>query len=245
MELYAGEISLCLNVADIHRSLSYYEKLGFKRCGGKLDEGWAILKYRRFELGLFQGHIDSNLLNFRGGDPLILERELRTRGLEPDSAAYIEPDTSQTLYLTDPDGNRIYYNSFAEEIAAYQRSQTGLSMLSEVIVYVSDMAAQVSFYRDILGLKVTYPPASESYASEYWVTFATGDCTLALHGGGQKRFGPDAPKLVFAVKDVAVERKRLLSLGVPLGEVRSPAPGVLVCDGVDPEGNQFSIEARS
>lgn len=31
--------------------------------------------------------------------------------------------------------------------------------------------------------------------------------------------------------------------GVELGEVRTPAPGVEVCDGRDPEGNPFSVEA--
>lgn len=36
----------------------------------------------------------------------------------------------------------------------------------------------------------------------------------------------------------------LLARGVLLGETRTAAPGVLVCDGEDPEGNRFSIESR-
>lgn len=29
-----------------------------------------------------------------------------------------------------------------------------------------------------------------------------------------------------------------------VGDARSPAPGVTVCDGTDPEGNPFSIENK-
>jgi hypothetical protein len=49
---------------------------------------------------------------------------------------------------------------------------------------------------------------------------------------------------VFRVTDVPGARQGLLRRGVPMGEVRSPAPGVQVSDGVDPEGNRFSIESR-
>jgi hypothetical protein len=72
----------------------------------------------------------------------------------------------------------------------------------------------------------------------------TGACRLALHGGGKRRFGEDAPKIVFRVDDLPAARNNLLEQGVSMGEMRSPAPGVQVCDGKDPEGNRFSIEAR-
>jgi hypothetical protein len=42
------------------------------------------------------------------------------------------------------------------------------------------MDAQVAFYRDKLGLTVSYPDGLNDYTGEYWVTFATGACTLAL-----------------------------------------------------------------
>ena len=72
----------------------------------------------------------------------------------------------------------------------------------------------------------------------------SGACTLALHAGGQRRQGADAPKIVFRVPDLAAARKALLVRGVLMGEMRSPAPGIQVCDGVDPEGHRFSIEAH-
>jgi len=116
--------------------------------------------------------------------------------------------------------------------------------LMEVILYVEDMDAQVSFYRDLLGLEVKEPDSVEDWTDVHWVELETGTCTLALHAGGQRRHGDDAPKLVFRVSDVPGTRDELARRGVSMGEVRSPAPGVQVSDGVDPEGNRFSIESR-
>jgi len=116
--------------------------------------------------------------------------------------------------------------------------------LMEVILYVQDMGAQVSFYRDLLGLEVKEPRGEGEWSGVHWVELDTGSCTLALHAGGQRRLGEDAPKIVFRASDVPAARQELVRLGVPMGEVRSPAPGVQVSDGADPEGNKFSIESR-
>ena len=117
--------------------------------------------------------------------------------------------------------------------------------LVEVILYVQDMNRQVGFYRDVLGLHVKQPQGVQDYGPVFWVELDTGSCSLALHAGGQGRQGADAPKIVFQVDDVAQARASLADQGVPMGEIRSPAPGVEVCDGVDPEGNGFSIESRA
>jgi catechol 2,3-dioxygenase-like lactoylglutathione lyase family enzyme len=116
--------------------------------------------------------------------------------------------------------------------------------LMEVILYVQDMNAQVSFYRDVLGLAVVEPEGVADFAEISWVELDTGPCKLALHAGGRRRLGDDAPKIVFRVADVPAVRKEFLARNVPMGEVRSPASGVAVCDGVDPEGNRFSIESH-
>jgi catechol 2,3-dioxygenase-like lactoylglutathione lyase family enzyme len=114
----------------------------------------------------------------------------------------------------------------------------------EVILYVRDMEAQVSFYRDVLGIPVKESAGVQDFGELFWVELDTGSCTLALHGGGQGRFGADAPKVVFRVSDVAASRARLVEDGVRMGDVRSPGLGIQVCDGQDPEGNKFSIESR-
>jgi predicted enzyme related to lactoylglutathione lyase len=120
-----------------------------------------------------------------------------------------------------------------------------LDGLMEVILFVHDMPGQVSFYRDQLGLTVKEPAGLADYATAYWVEFDTGPCTLVLHGGGQRRLGPDSPKFVFRVADLEAARDALSARGVQLGPSRTPAPGVRVCDGADPEGNHFSLEQRS
>ena len=116
--------------------------------------------------------------------------------------------------------------------------------LMEIIIYVEDMNRQVSFYRNQLGFKVVTPQESGDYGKEFWVELDTGVCSLALHAGGKKRFGEDAPKFVFRVQDILAARMQLINQQVEMGEIRSAAPGVWVCDGADPEGNKFSIESH-
>ncbi len=117
-----------------------------------------------------------------------------------------------------------------------------ISGLIEVILYVKDMPAQVAFYRDVLGLPVTFPEGVTDYSQQRWVTFASGSCALALHVGGRGDLGKDAPKIVFQVDDILAAREQLALAGVRIGEVRFAALGVWVADGHDPEGNAFSIE---
>lgn len=116
--------------------------------------------------------------------------------------------------------------------------------IMEIIIYVDDMNGQVSFYRDKLGFKVKTPQESTDYSNEFWVELDTGSCSLALHAGGKRRFGTDAPKFVFRVSDILAARQSLIDQEVVMGEIRSAAPGIWVCDGVDPEGNKFSIESH-
>jgi catechol 2,3-dioxygenase-like lactoylglutathione lyase family enzyme len=116
--------------------------------------------------------------------------------------------------------------------------------LLEIILYVQDMPKMVRFYRDILGLKISPTFKGQDVTDLYWVTFETGDCSLALHGGGKGNKGIDAPKIVFNVDNVPAAREILCKQDVVLGDIRSPAPGIQVCDGKDPEGNSFSIESH-
>lgn len=113
--------------------------------------------------------------------------------------------------------------------------------LIEVILSVDDMRKGVEFYRDRVGLKVLYP-LCDNYAEEMWVVFDTGACRLCLHEG-EKGVRVHAPKVVFGVEDIHAARSALVARGVALSHIRTPAPGVLVCDGIDPAGNPFSIES--
>ncbi len=117
--------------------------------------------------------------------------------------------------------------------------------LMEVIVHVQDMNSQVAFYRDKLGLRVSYPMGTEDYSKEGWVTLETGRCVLALHDGGRVRLGESpSHRIVFRTEDIHAARNQLLRKGVQAGEIRSPAPEVQVFEARDPEGNVFSIESH-
>ena len=52
----------------------------------------------------------------------------------------------------------------------------------QVILVVEDMAKMSHFYRDTLGLKVSYPADKADLDGEVWVAFDAGTATLALHG---------------------------------------------------------------
>jgi predicted enzyme related to lactoylglutathione lyase len=116
--------------------------------------------------------------------------------------------------------------------------------LIEVILYVSDMERAVRFYRDVLAIAGITPEIAD-YSDEFWVVFDTGSCKLCLHGGGQQDRGSDAPKIVFQIDNIHAEREFLLAKGVSLEPVFSPAAGILVCNGTDPDGNRFSLESIS
>jgi catechol 2,3-dioxygenase-like lactoylglutathione lyase family enzyme len=114
-EVKLGRFEFCLNVKNIRESLAFYAKLGFVRVGGNVEENWAVVKHGDCTLGLFQGHIRQNLLNFRGGDVYAIARRLKSRNLTLEKDAYTEEDGSAAAELLDPDGNCIYFNTFPDE----------------------------------------------------------------------------------------------------------------------------------
>lgn len=114
--------------------------------------------------------------------------------------------------------------------------------IMEVIPYVHDMQAQVGFYRDMLGLAVSYPKPLEDYHNETWVTLNSGAGTLALHSGGQRCLEKDTPMVVFRMADIQMARQALVERGVSIGEIFSAAPGVQVCHFADSEGNPLALD---
>lgn len=50
-----GAFSVSLSVKDIQKSLEFYEKLGFARFGGDINQKWLILKNEKSIIGLFEG----------------------------------------------------------------------------------------------------------------------------------------------------------------------------------------------
>ena len=110
--------TVCLNVRDVKRSSEFYAKLGFRVAAGGLAENWVVMEYGNLKLGLFQGHIESNLLNFRGGDVFAIARHLEAQGLKLRTPAQVEPDSSTGATIAGPDGNLIYFNTAPGEQAS-------------------------------------------------------------------------------------------------------------------------------
>jgi hypothetical protein len=82
-------------------------------------EYWAVLQHNNMALCLFQGHIDKNLINFRGGDIEAIHKEATSRGLKFSKPAKLHPDGSWSAEVLDPDGNVIFFNTFPDEREKY------------------------------------------------------------------------------------------------------------------------------
>ena len=117
-----------------------------------------------------------------------------------------------------------------------------LHALGTIILYVTQMARSVAFYRDALGLPVRLE-------SPEWVELGTGGATLALHAGVHPA-PPGSPKagsvphvqVSFGVASVAAAHAALVARGVTfLHGPRPIAPGISLARFDDPDGHALSI----
>ena len=113
--LNLGRFEYCLTVRNLQKSLEFYTKLDFQQVGGNSEEGWLVLEHNELRLALYQGHIEENLMNFRGGDVFAIAKFLKKRGLKMKTDALHESDGSDGATIEDPDGNLIYFNTHPDE----------------------------------------------------------------------------------------------------------------------------------
>jgi len=118
-QLRLGNFSVSLTVKDIAASRAFYEKLGFKVCGGDQAKKWLVLQNETANIGLFQGMFDKNALTFNPGwdrtkatlpefdDVREIQRTLLSKGLTLGTKADESSTGPASLTLTDPDGNPI------------------------------------------------------------------------------------------------------------------------------------------
>ena len=117
-----GVFSVSLAVKDIKASKAFYEKLGFKEVGGKLEQNWLILQNDTTTIGLFQGMFEKNILTFCPGwnidnetlvgfqDVRQLQSKLKQSGLTLTTEADPASTGPASFTLTDPDGNMILFD---------------------------------------------------------------------------------------------------------------------------------------
>ncbi|MEM7672566.1 MAG: VOC family protein [Verrucomicrobiota bacterium] len=114
-----GAFSISLTVKDLHKSIGFYETLGFSTMAGDSSEGWIILKNGAHLIGLFQGMFDKNMLTFNPGwdqsaqnldtftDVRSLKAKLTEQGVEI-AVDQISSDAGPgSFIIIDPDGNPI------------------------------------------------------------------------------------------------------------------------------------------
>jgi catechol 2,3-dioxygenase-like lactoylglutathione lyase family enzyme len=113
-----GWLVPCLAVGDLPASLDFYARLGLVQYGGNVAQNWVMLRNRAIEIHLFKGHIEKDLLNFRGGDPVAIRAAMKSRGLE------VKTSFGEASFIyRDPDGREVFFDTGPEEIAAYQSGQ--------------------------------------------------------------------------------------------------------------------------
>ncbi len=117
--------------------------------------------------------------------------------------------------------------------------------LKEVILNVQDINTQVAFYQGVLGLRVIEPQGMKDFREFYTVKLQTTSCMLILQNASADKHEPheNQPRLVFRIPDMEATRKKLLERGMDVVEVQSPGQGVWTCEGRDPEGHPFTLEA--
>lgn len=116
-----GWLEVCLNVKDIKASREFYQTLGFEIVGGNEEEKWLVMELNGSRISLFQGHIDENLLNFRGGDIFEIAEYLKAKGKKLVKDAFTADDGGSAAEALDPDGNVVYFNTFPGETRATRK----------------------------------------------------------------------------------------------------------------------------
>lgn len=121
-----------------------------------------------------------------------------------------------------------------------------MTRLGYAIVFVTDMARSVAFYRDVLELSLRFE-------SPDWTEFETGGTTLALHatpreGDAEEHSGPSPAGRCYAgftVENIDAFHNRVLARGVRC--LRPPTMedfGAKLAAYADPDGLSISVSER-
>ena len=109
-----------------------------------------------------------------------------------------------------------------------------LKGIDHVFYWVHDMDRAVTFYADVVGLKMLHR------AGDDWTEFDAGPIRLALHG--TDREVPGSGTVVFEVADLDAERWRLEQQGVRFDDYVGEVDGRLrFMTFHDPDGNPVQI----
>ena len=107
------------------------------------------------------------------------------------------------------------------------------------IIFVSDMAQSVAFYRDVLGVPL-------KFETPHWTEFQTEGATLALHVAQSNQVAPQGEipgtcRAGFQVPDLDQFHRRMIERNVPCKQEPTETFGVKIAQYVDPDGLLFSV----
>ncbi len=115
------------------------------------------------------------------------------------------------------------------------------------IVFVSDMARSVAFYRDVVGIPL-------KFESPGWTEFVTDGATLALHKSDGSASDADTQhaepagscRTGFEVQNLDVFHERMIENNVRCVQEPTATFGARISQYLDPDGLLFSVgEART
>lgn len=112
---------------------------------------------------------------------------------------------------------------------------SGLKEADLVYFFVSDMERAVTFYQDVLGLRLVYRTGDD------WAQFEAGPVQLGLHASGQGEHRPGGA-LAFRVDDLDSSRVALAARGIsftPEGGGEGGEPRFV--EFRDPDGNVLGL----
>ena len=114
-----GAFSLSLAVKDIKLSFEFYQKLGFSKFHGDIEQGWLILSDGETKIGLFQNMFEKNMLTFNPGwsseaqtlesftDVRDIQKRLKADGIACVTEADETTSGPASFMILDPDGNPV------------------------------------------------------------------------------------------------------------------------------------------
>lgn len=114
-----GAFSVSLSVKDLKVSRDFYDRLGFKVFGGKLEHNYLIMKNSDSIIGLFQGMFDKNILTFNPGwdqecntleeytDVRELHQNIKGNKIDTEQESLDGEKGPGSFVIIDPDGNPI------------------------------------------------------------------------------------------------------------------------------------------
>lgn len=114
-----GAFSISLTVSNIEASYEFYQKLGFTKFHGDINEKWLILQNGDVTIGIFEGMFEKNIMTFNPGwdnsaqevnpfkDVRELQKELEEKGIEIVDPVDESTEGPGSFFISDPDGNQI------------------------------------------------------------------------------------------------------------------------------------------